>query len=204
MPGRVLVEQVHLELGVLRLRHDRGAGPPAVVAPAVVLAEAVVVQRGARGLVAGDEPGPDAAGEEHAVDRAGLVGEVSLLAHGEQYGFALPEQKPGGQDKEKGSAQRLLDRAAHVAHVREQRQRVVVGAAAPGAPHAQRAGAQVGLANGRLLAFRPLDLLGADAAVLLQNLQRLLEQLLLDLPFAPDPVIERALRLLDSGSDEEA
>ncbi len=70
---RVLVQQVHLELGMLRLGHDRGALPPAVVAAVVVLAEAVVVQRGVGGLVAGDEPRLYAAGEEDAVDRAGLA-----------------------------------------------------------------------------------------------------------------------------------
>ncbi len=43
------------------------------------------------------------------------MGKVGLLPHGEEDGFALPEQRPGGQYEEKGGAQRLLDRAAHVA-----------------------------------------------------------------------------------------
>ncbi|KPC60154.1 hypothetical protein ADL29_30845 [Streptomyces chattanoogensis] len=71
MLGRVLVEEVDLELGVLRFGHDRGRGRASGRCAVVVLAQAVVVQRAVRGVVAGDEPGLYTAGEKHAVDRAG-------------------------------------------------------------------------------------------------------------------------------------
>jgi len=56
----------------------------------------------------------------------------------------------------------------------------------------------IGPARARQARERLLDARNAD------DRRAIVEQLLLDLPFAPDPVIERALRLLDSAPDESA
>jgi hypothetical protein len=71
--GRVLVQEVRLELRVLRLRHDGGESPPVVVAQDVVLAESAVREALHGGVVLRDEPALDAAGKLDPVHRSLLT-----------------------------------------------------------------------------------------------------------------------------------
>ena len=47
---------------------------------------------------------------------ARAMGKIRVLPHGEQDRLALPQYRPGGDDEQRGGAQRLMNGAAHVAH----------------------------------------------------------------------------------------